>query len=147
MIKHHERFMRDDNHFVRFDDKGWILVGGSWYDVLENSFGRFGDRYIRFPVTKPIDIKWFNPDYASEPILVDYEYMEWERMRFTPGYLNVRRYCRNLMVLFRWEDWLSQRICVGWRLLPDGRIPCDLNKEDRWRLEVSKNVATEFCGF
>lgn len=143
------RIIRRGNHFIYLREMGWVLIDGEWYQRL-NSYN-YGDRiavpcYAPFSPTDTTDCSPIEP--APSPLV-------WERVKYQPSnyrpqfgrdkwftaYLLAHVPSRtdpdnhliNILenrLAKKWYNRLRNNTKIGWRLLPDGKLPCFWNNPE-----------------
>lgn len=129
--------IRDGNHFIHLEDAGWVLIDGPWFEMLSSP----GQQLIEVPIYKPLDFGYFS-DSSEIPKDFEFESMFWEAVRWNPGcalFKDAKRARafdnRNLDLWYKWYDVLKKRTKIGWRVLPDGKLPVLFNAME-WHDEM-----------
>lgn len=119
--------IRNGNHFVFMDGKGWVLIQGDWHDYLEMisagawlcKLSALGEEFLNASV-RPIR-SYDTPKYVEVTDIV-WEKVVWHPGRFTPTQSWKSDF------YYKEQEWDRQRIRYGWRVLPDGKVPIQVNR-------------------
>lgn len=119
--------VRRGNHFIYLDGAGWVLIDGPWFDRLEKSRVEF--HLISVLAFEPISFTATgSPETGPPPP------NEWERTAWHPGGMSLHPDLGCLA--WRWNQVLAERRKAGYRIWPDGKLPCYFNRlefvDDPW---------------
>ena len=121
----HQRYMREDNHFVRWPlPSGWILIDGPWYELLQ----KWTDgKYINYHVPTPLELNFSAGWNGGYPTFTKLEFVEWESVMWHPGSIDIRQFI-NSHNYYTVNRYISDRKRIGYRVVPNGVIPFDVNR-------------------
>lgn len=139
-----ESIVRRGNHFIHLDGCGWVLIDGPWYKQLEGYIDR---PYMIMHSLKPVSIAMIDPS-EPYPDTIETKEVTWERVKWHSGF-GLHFYCtynsivveykghligfKGVRIEERWQKCLSHRLRLGWRMLPDGKLPaylCQMELEE-----------------
>lgn len=102
-MSEYRSIVRDGNHFIWLDGKGWVLIDGPWFRVMQD----YDNRVFKAPQPKP----------GRVPSGRGRNYLEWERVYWqhgAPEWLSDR---------WIWRELEMSRCWIGWRVKGSGILP------------------------
>lgn len=108
--------VRRGNHFLRMEC-GWVLIDGPWFRLLDG----FDYDTVYIPYIPPLEPLVLTGDYnLPESAMVELQELTWQRVRWHPGYSShLKRFIA--------YPYLHSRTKYGFKVYPDGRLPCFFN--------------------